>query len=606
MMKLQNVWIAAATFTGLGHAQQLEVVYCEIPASGKSVVPGALDAGSGLPEATTFRALENVFVSPDGTSWMLKGRTQQGNTEENILLLGGGTSGTMFAQEGQPVPGGLAGEVVDFFGSGVGRFNSLNDFAYSARARGGSSAVFQKVIYWDGSTSTVVRQMGDLYTGLVDQLPNVSGDETVGNSIGSIHPLDDGRVGAQDSTIGSIHSSKRPASFYDAAAFHQADTTTVLNLAGSGSLTIDGVSSNSFYTSPDGAHWVAVMDLDPSFSSNNSLVYDGQVVVENGQAIPGTSVTSGAVFNAEIAANGDWFGRGRDNSGTSSSAPDWAVRSGTLVAKTGDALTGSENYGETFYAFTGNAVGDWVMTCTTDDANPATDSVLVWNGQVVAREGDPVDVDGNGAFDDGAFLGRGTNTLSAFQPDDLALTDANTVFVLAALNDGAGGDLGSVPAFGTPDVLLRIQLGGGVVAYCTAGTSASGCQASLSASGSASASASSGFDVGASAVEGLKDGLFFYGQSGRQANSWGTSSSYQCVVPPVKRGGLLTGVGTSGLCDGSFSQDLNARWCPSCPKPTHGPTAGQKLQLQLWHRDPFSTSNRTTSLSGALEVDVAP
>ena len=57
---------------------------------------------------------------------------------------------------------------------------------------------------WNGTTSTIATQMGDLYTGLLDIPANPSGDETVGNSIGSIHLLDDGRVGAQDSTIGSM------------------------------------------------------------------------------------------------------------------------------------------------------------------------------------------------------------------------------------------------------------------------------------------------------------------------------------------------------------------------------------------------------------------
>ena len=607
-MRLQNMWIAAVALSGFATAQDMEVVYCEIPTSSKSVVPGALDTGTGLPEATNFRAIENLFVSPDGTTWLVKGRTQQGSTEENILLLGSAGAGSMFAQEGQPMPGGAPGELVDFFGSGIGRFNESNQLAYSARARGGSASVFQKVIYWDGTTSTIPTQMGDLYTGLDDLAPNVIGDETVGNSIGSIHLLNDGTIGAQDATIGNIHSSKRPAIFYDRAMFHQADTTTVTDLAGTGTETVDGISSNSFYTTPDGAHWIAIVDIAPGLSSNNSLVYDGQVVIENNQAIPGSSTVSGAVLAANIASNGDWFARGRDDSGSSSSAPDWAVRSGTMIAETGDALAAPERYGDSFYGFTGNANGDWLLACNTDNLDPAIDSVLVWNGQVIAREGDPVDVDGNGLFDDGAFLGRGNNTLSAFNADDLALTDDNVAHVLAYLNDGAGGDLGSSPAFGTPDVYFSIDLAGcgAVASYCTAGTSASGCQALLSATGSPSASASSGFTVSASGVEGQKDGLYFYGQFGPQANAWGNGTSFQCVTPPVMRGGLLTGTGTSGVCDGAFSQDLNARWCPTCPKPGQTPIAGQTIQVQLWYRDPLNTSNQTTSLSDALEADVCP
>ena len=142
--------------------------------------------------------------------------------------------------------------------------------------------------------------------------------------------------------------------------------------------------------------------------------------------------------------------------------------------------------------------------------------------------------------------------------------------------------------------------------YCKAGTSASGCRATISTLGTPSATAASGFSLVAQLLEGNKDGLFFFGTNGRQANPWGNGTSYQCVVPPVKRAGLLTGTGTSGACDGQFLQDLNARWCPTCPRPGHNPGAGAVTQAQLWYRDPFNTSNRTTSLSNAVEFTVCP
>jgi len=138
--------------------------------------------------------------------------------------------------------------------------------------------------------------------------------------------------------------------------------------------------------------------------------------------------------------------------------------------------------------------------------------------------------------------------------------------------------------------------------YCTSGTSSSGCNAIISAVGSPSATAGSGLLVSVVGVEGNKDGLFFYGQNGTQANPWGNGTSYQCVVPPVKRGGLLTATGNAGACDGCFVQDLNARWCSTCPKPTHAPMIGTPIQIQFWYRDPLNTSNQTTSLSDAIEV----
>jgi len=176
-------------------------------------------------------------------------------------------------------------------------------------------------------------------------------------------------------------------------------------------------------------------------------------------------------------------------------------------------------------------------------------------------------------------------------------TDGTIALVGAPQDDDLGIDSGSVYVF---------EASPAVTSYCTAGTSASGCRATLSASGVPSASESSGFVVDAQDVEGAKDGLFFFGANGAQAVPWGNGTSLQCVVPPVKRASLLAGTGTPGTCDGSLAQDLNAFWCPTCPKPQKNPGAGAQVQVQLWYRDPVNTSNQTTGLSDAIEFWVLP
>ena len=143
-----------------------------------------------------------------------------------------------------------------------------------------------------------------------------------------------------------------------------------------------------------------------------------------------------------------------------------------------------------------------------------------------------------------------------------------------------------------------------VTGYCTAGTTANGCQTMLSTTGIPSVSAGSGFIVTGSGGEGDKNGIFFYGFNGQQANPWGNGTSLQCVVPPVKRAGLQAGSGTSGACDGTFSQDMNAYW--STATPSKVPAIGQEVSLQLWFRDPNNTSNQTTSLSDAIKFKVCP
>jgi hypothetical protein len=176
--------------------------------------------------------------------------------------------------------------------------------------------------------------------------------------------------------------------------------------------------------------------------------------------------------------------------------------------------------------------------------------------------------------------------------------DCNQNAVGDALDISSGAST-DVNANGIPDECESVAAN-----YCTAGTTASGCRATLSARGVPSLSLASGFTVDADTVEGSKDGIFFYGLNGPQANTWGNGSSYQCVTPPVIRTPILSGTGTGGACDGSFGLDLNAYWSTAAPNKV--PVAGGQVNLQLWHRDPLNTSNQTTSLSDALDFTILP
>ena len=263
--------------------------------------------------------------------------------------------------------------------------------------------------------------------------------------------------------------------------------------------------------------------------------------------------------------------------------------------------------------------GDWNFEQKLKAAVPFDEDQF---GRSVGLEGDLVVIGANGldaagAEAGGAYVFQRTG-VTWTQQTELFASDASDddefgrsawiadgrVIVGAPYANGAGGgpggNLGSGSAY-VFDLTPPPATG-----YCTAGTSASGCTATLSAVGSASATAPSGFVVTARGVEGQKDGLFFFGTSGKQANPWGSGTSFQCVVPPVKRGSLQNGSGTTGACDGLLAEDLNAMWCPTCPKPHRNPGAGALAQVQLWYRDPLNTSNQTTSLSDALEFWVGP
>ncbi len=467
---LRNVIVVSAAALLLAPATlggEIEVIFTEVSGHPTAVVPGARDL-AGDPVFTEFKALEILSVSPDGSQWILKGRNWLGDQLETMLLIGSETTGEVFAQEGQPVHDGAAGELYEFFGSGPPHFNELGQFVYTARARDGDFDRKQKGIFFDGTNFNMVRQESDPAFGLADDPGNPAGDELFGNSFGSFHLLNDGTIGSQDSTIKNIHSFYRPAIFYDDTAFKQSNVTPI-----DGSVW-DSFDSNKFWTTPDGTTWIAQGD-DYNATNDDILVVDEVVVLREGNTIPGYTVTVTAVFQTKLLANGDWYSRGDDPSNN-----DWAVRNGTLLAATGDSITGGgESWADVFHSFTGNRNGDWVLAGKTDNGDIQTDSVIVLNGaEVVVREGDPVDLDGNGAFDDDAFIGRGTATLSAFHSDDIFLSDDLMLYFFASLRNAAGEDLGS---FGTGgDAFLRINLSQGCPQpgnsgnFCTADIDGSG------------------------------------------------------------------------------------------------------------------------------------
>ena len=70
------------------------------------------------------------------------------------------------------------------------------------------------------------------------------------------------------------------------------------------------------------------------------------------------------------------------------------------------------------------------------DAPTASNGVLVLNNdRVIVREGDPVDLNGNGLPDDDAFF-------DTFGNDDAHLTRTGFLYIVATIRNGAGTRIG--------------------------------------------------------------------------------------------------------------------------------------------------------------------
>jgi hypothetical protein len=144
------------------------------------------------------------------------------------------------------------------------------------------------------------------------------------------------------------------------------------------------------------------------------------------------------------------------------------------------------------------------------------------------------------------------------------------------------------------------------LAYCTAGTSSSGCAANISAASNPTVTYSAPCQISVNNVEGQKAGIVFYGlqQTTQPWCSQGGGTSFLCVKAPTKRTGVQNSGGTAGLCDGSLSLNWNS-FQQNNPGALGAPwSAGQYVYLQAWYRDPPSC--KTTSLSNGLRLTYLP
>jgi hypothetical protein len=94
----------------------IETIYTKIAGNPTAQIAGTVDL-NGNPAASEWKGLESLVIKPGGNEWLVKGRTTLGADLENVAVLGSGRVGTMFIQEGQHAPGGLADERYEFFGT---------------------------------------------------------------------------------------------------------------------------------------------------------------------------------------------------------------------------------------------------------------------------------------------------------------------------------------------------------------------------------------------------------------------------------------------------------------------------------------------------------
>lgn len=546
--------------------------------------PGAMVPGLGsvpFEPGTGTNHFDRVYGHPSG-HWVLTCNADLPASNNECLIV----DGQLAIQEGEPAPW-TAGENCGTIDQRCA-VNAAGEFVFATNTSG-SLNDDHVAGFIGGAWVSLAREGGPV--------PGLAG-ATLDDAIDSPLLLDDGRVGyAADGIDGVLGTDQDDVLVFAGDVVMQEGVTFPGGQAGA-ARAVENFDLGDYFASADGAHWIAQGDLEGATSSDDVVMVDGAVVVQEGQVIPGSGfaepVDSSGIFGVSMDAGGSWYARG-DNDGTND---DWVLRDGLVIATTGQPVTPGATerwddgrFSNGFFAHAGNGVGNVVIGGTTDAADPMADAVLVLDGMaVVAREGDPVDVDGNGVFDDGVFI-------DTFGDDDLVLQDDLTILAVVTLRDAAGQRLGQG--------LISIDAGSGQIGteFCDAVANSTGLTGRLRGTGSTSLG---GNALALEAVN-LPPGTFaimMVGTARDAMPAFAGGLGLGCAggrFGAYRRPGEVLTVSAGGTL--GFSVDLTAIRAGGADVPA---VPGETLVFQVLHRDGASAGLRTSNTTTAVEVMVTP
>lgn len=406
-----------------GGALPVVAVFSNLPGAANAQVPG-------LPGVRFAPGLSNaIFDRPFGSTAgqiVLSALTDLPTAEDEVIL----RNGVVVAREGTPlVPGGP--ELVGPIDTRLA-VTDAGDFAYATNTDA-ATAVDEVIVAVLAGQPGVVAREGD-------PVPAIAG-ASYGATLSTPVLASDGRVGFLATGLQGVATAQSRALLLGPDVPAQSGITVPAGQLGSEPW--ENFDLEDFWIDAAGGLWLAQGDLAGDTGSDDVVVVDGAVVVQEGVVLPGSGfaepVDLNGIIGVSMAPAGRWFVRG-NNAGTE---VDWVYSDGQVLATLGDPVAGDPGevwsdaeFGDCFFLHVGDGRGNHVIGGVSNGPT-ASNGLLVLNAStVLARESDPVDIDGNGQFDDDAFF-------NTFGNDDGVLTDAGEFHFVATLRDAAGTVIGS-------------------------------------------------------------------------------------------------------------------------------------------------------------------
>lgn len=421
-------------------------IYSNVPAHPTNLVPGmGISFGTAL--SSTF---DRPYRSADGNSWIMTAIAGTGNTAtDEVIITGSGATGMTVFQEGvTTLDGGRTCEAASIDQRVA--INNAGNFAFTCNLSGATTddEVIVKSI---GGTLSIAAREGAVVG------PLIAG-ASFGITLDS-PGIDNNNKVSFRSTLTGVPTGQTTAVFLqdmDSVAM-QFGVTAVNPPTPGGNLWQTLAAGDAFYHATT-SDWFAQGDTNGTTTTDAIVAKNNQVLLNEGSTPGGGLGNVGAFVESFMFPGGDWMSRGTV---MGSLDDDWVVYNGNLVSKGFDPVPGGlpgevfddATFAALYFGMTANDVGDYVYGGVTSNPDLDRNAVLVWSdgvtSNVILREGDPVDLDGNGLLDDNVFL-------SVFNNDDMFLTNDGWLYFFADLRNTPSAPVPPATNFG--QAFMRIQV----------------------------------------------------------------------------------------------------------------------------------------------------
>ncbi len=556
-----------------------EILLTNIAGAERSGVPGL--PGVSFEPGTGTTHFDRVYGHPGG-HWILTAHADLPSGEDECLI----ADGELVQREGDPAPWTTSGERCGTLDRRCS-INGRGDLVFATNTSANARDDFLPIRWASGAWDVAAREGGP-----VPGLPQGTLDDAIDSPL----LLDDGRVGyAADGIDGVASASEDEVLVLGDGLLLQEGVSVPPGQANGGARPLENLDLGDFWAAADGSSWLVLGDLEGPSGEDDVVLVDGEVVLQEGASVPASGfaepIATNGIHGASMDGAGRWFVRGSN----AQTGDDWIVAgpgsgvlcsTGELVVQGALERWGDARHPDGFMGATGNRMGDHVVIGATDHPDPSLDTVVVLNGRhVVAREGDGVDLDGDGWANDGLFI-------DGFGEEDLVLTDALDLLVVVTLRGATGAREGQA--------LVRLRLDPGIGSViCTGVPNSTGEGARLGAMGSEVLASNRlslrGMDLPAGAAC-----VFMFSRMPGLVLQPGGSQGQLCLGGSV---GRFLGQGEVGP---SSEGGLTALEVDLTLLPGGGvagrPGPGDTLYFQAWYRDRHPGTAATNNLTSCVAV----